>query len=186
MDELVYLGARKLGPDIMLANVWEWLHRNANHWAQIASVSPSHHNLKAIDEIDQRNLAYLNDCPAKAWQLLCAGTGETIYGASALSWCQGATFDDVVAMWRRTKVPLVPTATFVRATRLINRNVLPKANSLRSILDQPERGTLYCCILISASNQETFIDLSREDFRNAAQEIFSFARFNNSHSQTVV
>lgn len=157
-----------------LPRLWDWLHRNGEHWQRLYEVAPHHRNLATLDEVDRRNLGMLAQCPANRWITFCEAAGTTPLGAVALSWCVDAELRGVWEMWQTAVPALEPSPAFLRPTRLLSPNAAPRSRRLSNLVRQSQDDGMVLCILIAAVGSELEFDLDDGELRRANTRIAAF------------
>ncbi len=156
----------------LAVQTWMALHANADHWLEHLdnpNLSEEYdHSLAS----DRELLQSLESFPAERWQQLCYGTGWTTLGASALSWCEGASLEQVLTAWNYSPEVASPSKTEERAAVLLNPNLLPPAK-LSSVIEAAKTGPNVWLLLYAFKANGTSVeqDWSEEKLRQLNKAI---------------
>lgn len=151
---------------LSLPEIWMGLHAGQKAWEQAAPADRA-----TIDESDRSILALLCEVEAARWSALCAAAGWTPVGASALSWCAGASLSEVRTVWE-TVQPILPTCDAAcRPAHLLRSEVLPARQRLSDIVLAGDHSNLQICLMIANEPISIEIDLPSETLRTAAPEL---------------
>lgn len=113
----------------------------------------------------------LPDAEAEHWILMGQGSGMTVYGAAALSWCRGAELDSVFAAWAASGCSLKSGEPYERPARHINPAVLMPTSSLREITIGANGKFLPFYVRIAAAVKPLEFDLSVDVLRKADPQV---------------
>ncbi|KZK95250.1 MULTISPECIES: hypothetical protein [unclassified Pseudovibrio] len=126
--------------------IWMAVHANADHWLEQfdnPNLSKEYdHSLTS----DRELLKSLGSFPSERWQQLCYGAGWTALGASALSWCEGASLAQVLTVWSLSSGATAPSKREKRAAVLLNPKLLPPAK-LSSVIETAKTGPCVWLLL---------------------------------------
>jgi len=172
----VFLGSHKDQSSKLLAKTWISLHENAKAWISTPLGEIQKKDRKLFDVADTNALSALQSINVNIWQSLCIGTGMTVYGAVALSWCEDAELSQVWEGWEASGFPLKPLPEFERPARFINPALLPTTNSLKEIITIAENKSLPICAMMVAKRDSLEIDLPESMLKSATPQIASFLK----------
>lgn len=179
-----YFGALHVGNGLYPAHLWYEIHNNATSWFLSFQQNENINVLNDVTEFDVKLTKNLSDLPAERWSALCSAAGWTVYGAVALSWCEGAKLEDVWSGWLASGFPLKPLPEFERPARFINPALLTDKTTVEGInqwsIDQqyPNQETyaLAVCATIAALKTPLEFGLSPEQYAVATPQIAAFLK----------
>ena len=176
-------GAVDLGDGLTPIDVWQGLHANARAWSDVPYAGSQSQDHILIDGTDLSVLKALENYSAKGWHALCTAAGMTVYGAVALSWCEGAELSQVWDGWEASGFPLKPSPEFERPARFINPTLLPQTNKLSGILEACNNKyqdeaiyNLAICATIASQKEPPEFDLPPENLTRAQPQIAAFLK----------
>ena len=171
-------GAFLLLDDWSPIDIWYLLHRHADIW-----ITSSNANCEKIDGTDAGVIRSASSIQATRWSALCAAAGWTVYGAVALSWCEGAKLEDVWAGWLASGFPLKPLPQFERPARFINPALLPQTNKsgeINKLMKEtsPDGNTYQLAVsaAIAALKEPLEFELEPEQYKDAMPQIAAFLK----------
>lgn len=177
-----YSGAVRLGDDHTLPTLWASLHLSAKVASDFADDSRVVAEIEGMERSDLFLLNSLADIEVKAWSEFCEAAGWTLYGAVAISWCKGATLQDVADAWTASGSPLKLSSAFFRARRLIKPDLLPKTRSLRELHEIAGGDAALYCVLLASETERIRLDLSSEEQSTIPDVVMPFLRAASKHS----
>ena len=157
---------------LTLSEFWLEIHESADKWNGVVASDER----KSIDSSLAGFLDGMYKLDSALWQSLCAAAGMTVYGAVALSWCEGAEISQVWDGWLASGFPLKPLPEYERPARFLNSALLPKTNSLAQIIAFCPDKTLPICAMIAALKEPLEFDLPIETLKIANPQIASFLK----------
>lgn len=164
-------GVVYLGDGITPVDIWQGLHANARAWEDVPYGASQDQDRLLIDGTDLGVLRALSDYPAEQWSAFCAAVGWTVYGVVGLSWCSGAKFEDIAAIWKDHEFPVTADDHLKRPARLINLAIVPETNSLTSLIKSVGNNLTSTCILIAIKGKHLDVDVSDKTIQGAAPQI---------------
>lgn len=140
-------------------------------WREITRLAEKHEQATGNDSevFDALTFEFLRDLcyvPVEDWHRMCNGLGATVYGATALSWCKGATLCQVIDGWRASGFPLKPLPEFERPARFVNPALLPKSRRLSVLSDAAKPDVFTLCIMIAHSDDPLEFDIGPQAFES--------------------
>ncbi len=168
-----------------LTELWHIVHHHAADWPSLPTGgSKIVYHRDRVDQEDLDTLTALQGVEAQRWSALCSAAGWTVYGAVALSWCEGAKLEDVWKGWLASGFPLKPLPEYERPARFINPALLSDATSIEGInqwsIDQKypdlETHALAVCATIAALKSPPIFGLPPEQYAHAAPQIAAFLK----------
>ncbi len=130
-----------------------------------------------LDEILTKNLERLKNSGVSNWITINQVSGWTVYGAVAMSWCEGAELDQVWEYWEASGFPLLPRPEYERPARFINPEILPDTTSLTALSELAGNKTLPLCAMIVAMGDKPLeFDMSEAQLRSASPQIAAFLK----------
>ncbi len=174
----IYKNATEIADEIYAPTIWVALHDNAALWERVGMAGDTLSQRANIDENDRALLKLLQNFPAESWQSLCAACGMTVYGAVALSWCQGAELDQVFAAWEASGAEMEAVPEWERPARLLNPALLPETESLRELALRADNDATRLAILLAARREPLVFDLSERQLLSANAKLQGFLRQN--------
>lgn len=174
MDRLYSDGSYSFGGDLTLPYIWVSLHMNAELAAQ--SEREAWHPQEAARFTEQLNFLCrsLRDVPAERWVAICQAAGWTVLGAVGLSWCAGATFDQVCKCWHVSGYDLRPDRDGTRPAQTLNPDILPASHALSEIVRECEGQELAICITLAARETPIAYDLPADVLVQASAMLSGF------------
>ncbi len=161
------LGSLKPKDDLTLPYIWTSLHLNAQMEQEtLANPRLSRETARRAGEMAYV-LAALRDVPVQRWFQLCDAAGWTVFGAVALSWCDGATADHLWHAWDLTGYDLRPEDAAERPCTFINPEILPASTALSEIVTACDNLSLRICVCISAMAAPLDIDIDHDQIEAA-------------------
>lgn len=121
-------------------------------------------------------LSELNSISSDYWYGIMVNAGTSVYGAVALSWCEGAELAQVWEGWEASGFPLKPLPEYERPARFINPALLPATNSLKELVDLVEAKSLPICALMVAKRDTLEMDLPDAMARVANPQVAAFLK----------
>lgn len=174
VESNVYQGAGTYKDN--LVQKWVSFHEDAKEYNQIQGLKSGYFR----DEVDKKSYKKLFDfskIKCKQWHSLCTAAGWTVYGAVALSWCEGAVLKDVWKGWEASGFPLIPKPEFERPARFINPALLPQTNKISEIKDASGSNILaFCAMIVALGDTPPDFDLSSENLKTAPVPIAAFLK----------
>ena len=164
-------GALTFDEVFTLPRIWFDCHECAEQWLASPSNPRQIHDRKMVDDAQRDATKHLAKTPASRWFYLCTAAGMTVYGAVALSWCEGAELSQVWEGWEASGFPLKPLPEYERPARFINPALLPTTNSLLELVKLAENKPLPICAMIVAKGDALDVDLSVNMAANASPQI---------------
>lgn len=184
-----------LSEELTPVDLWQGLNGNAKAWQELIFNPENTEVCARIDGSDRQFISYLQNFPASRWLMMCHGTGWTVYGAVALSWCAGAKLEDVWSGWEASDFPLRPEPASERPARFLNPALLPAVvtgsnpeqntavtagattpRSLRALTEAAENRPLPLCAMIAANDLPIIFDLPADMLSKASPQIASFLK----------
>jgi hypothetical protein len=146
-----------LGDGLTPADVWQSLHASERRW--MAQGAPDQRLAfgQFVDASDRQVMASLQSFPAARWTSLCDGAGWTPIACAALSWCEGATLDAVLGMWRVLGAWPQPGNAAERAAGFLNPALLPESRFM-ALLEKGKDG-IGTAVLIAARAEAPALDI---------------------------
>lgn len=163
----------------MIVDLWREILRFAEkHW------EAGSEDREIYDALSYEFLGDLRKVSAEDWSNICGGLGHSVYGAVALSWCQGATLAQVWSGWLASGFPLKPLPEYERPARFLNPALLPQTETLNQITGwvneqrYPDAATydLALSALIAGSQTPVELDMVPEAMRQARPQIAAFLK----------
>jgi len=170
----VFTGAHMLDDALTAVDVWQLLHSDAKEWDTTPRNSKFFKIREMLDQADYEALKKLREFPATSWEHLCFGAGWTVYGAVGLSWCEGADFAKVSDCWLHSGFELNTQESSLRAARLINPDVLPKAVKLSALVDELENNSFRISLALAARGGKIKVDLPPQSLEPAPVQLVPF------------
>ena len=172
----VLLGSYRDQSCQLLADTWLTLHKNAKAWIKAPLGNIQNEDRALFDAATMNSLSALQNIDASVWEALCIGTGVTVYGAVALSWCEGADIQDVWNGWETSGFPLKPLPEYERPARFLNPALMPKTRSLKGIVDAVGNSSLAICAAIASSPEPLEFDLDPKVMQSAKPQLAAFLK----------
>lgn len=173
----VFMGACLLPDNVSLPHLWHRIHSNASILASSSNESPTFSDQENVDRKDICLIEALSKCHADKWHSLCAAAGWTVYGAVALSWCEGAVLKDVWKGWEASGFPLIPKPEFERPARFINPALLPQTNKVSEMISASGSSVLAFCAMVAALGDNPLdFNLSDKGLKGASRQIAAFLK----------
>lgn len=144
-------------------SVWLEVHSANQFWAKTYVQlldTPRHSTALRIVEDNRETAISLSSFPVERWKNVCNGFGWTTIAASLLSWCAGATLEDVLDFWRSKQIFPERGIGHDFPALLINPQLLP-GDSLTDIIrtGKDEIGVL---VILASKMGDIDIDVSKE------------------------
>jgi len=150
--------------------VWIELISGARFWkstyAEMFQTTKHNQMLEVLSRY-RRLAETLHSFPAERWQQMAMGAGWNAVACTALSWCQGASLEPILAIWREfDEFPAQkPAADF--AALIFNSSLLPE-NRLSSIV-AAGKDCIGAALLLAARTETPIIDLSSKSISQLPQ-----------------
>jgi len=170
----VFNGAHMLDDALTAVDVWQLLHSDAQEWETTPRNSKFFKIREMLDQADHGALKKLRKFPATNWEHLCFGAGWTVYGAVGLSWCEGADFAKVSDCWLHSGFDLNTQDNSLRAARMINPDILPKATNLGGLVEELENNTFRISLALAAQEGAVKVDLPPQSLEPAPAQLVPF------------
>ncbi len=163
--------------DMSLPYIWASLHLNGD----LTKEFENNEQLTIEFERTLSQIVFLlesvKELDNKVWHTLCTGAGMTVYGAVALSWCKDAQLEQVWEGWEASGFPLLPKPEYERPARFINKELLPKSNSLKDITQSADNKSLPIAAMIVALEDEPLkFDLPESQIKGASPQVAAFLK----------
>ena len=166
-DLLAYSANINHAQSYRLPELWSNLHLSIVSWECGDPKRFNGENEAAATDRVFNLLKCLVDTPSENWLLICRGAGMTVFGAVALSWCEGATLPQVFDGWRASGFPLKPLPEYERPARFINPALLPQTRKLSEFATAAEPDILALCAMIAHSPEPLEFDVSHPSLRGS-------------------
>ena len=169
-------GAKVFSNDFTAVDIWRALHQNAQSLERAVFHGISQKDCNIFDDKDNHLYGLLSSLESSRWHSLCTAAGMTVYGAVALSWCEGAELSQVWEGWEASGFPLKPLPEYERPARFINPALLPQTNSLDALLDVESENELAFCAMLSALQEPLEFDMPVETMKKSPVQISAFLK----------
>ena len=147
------------------------LHRLARGWSDLWQSDDIEYERGNVDRMTRKHLSALNEGDAARWIALCDAAGWTPYAAVAVSWCKGATLEQVWQCWTAAGVPILPDPASMRPARFLCPDLLPETRSIRELTQVASDGPLGMSALIVALEGRITLDLSKKTLGAAPPQV---------------
>ncbi len=120
-----------------LPDLWRILHSNANLCARFVKGGQGQRKASISELIGDAEITIrreLQSIAAPSWERLCEAAGWTQIGAATLSWCNGASAEQVWRAWNKARVSLPADDVFFIAAQSMNEIFLFDGQTLSSFL----------------------------------------------------
>lgn len=132
----------------------------------------------------QSLLSGMKKVPSAEWARFCSALDWTVYGAVALSWCEGAELDQVWGVWLASGLLLKPIPELERPARFLNPALVPQVETLSAIVnaysgqftDDPDLYALAISASIAAQKNSLKFDMTQESLANAPPQVAAFLK----------
>ncbi|WP_144637223.1 hypothetical protein [Bordetella genomosp. 13] len=147
-----------------MPDLWRIQHSNANLYARFVRTGQPQRAAgisQMIGEGEATIRRELQSIPAASWVSLCAAAGWTHVGAASLSWCDGATEEQVWQAWTEATSSVVPTGdAFFIAARSMNPVFLFEERTLSSFVPHLLADEMKVYVSLAARCEQVSMDCS--------------------------
>lgn len=141
-----------------------WKNTYVSRWQ-----GPDRQSVEALIISRQADASALSAFPVGRWQMAAGGFGWTTLACSLMSWCRGASLDEVLSAWRALDAtPAAETASDFAAL-MINPALHP-GNSLSKII-RHGKDEIGVAVLLSAQTDPVVIDIPDANFGSMPMHI---------------
>lgn len=178
-----FYGSIDLDGGLTPSDVWVRIHKNIDRIISYEALPRLPQETNFIQRDTLGLLGMLKSLDFNRWYAVCFGSGMTVYGAIALSWCKDAELSQVWEGWHASGFPLKPSPEFERPARFINPALMPVSDSLYDILNAEARKhedleihTLAICARIAAVQGPLKFDIPLDSLKTAPPQIAAFLK----------
>lgn len=147
-----------------LPDLWRIQHSNANVFARFVKTGQPQRAASISAMIGEGERAIrreLQSIPAASWVSLCAAAGWTHVGAASLSWCDGASEEQVWQAWAEATPSAVPREdAFFIAARSMNPAFLFENQTLSSFVPHLLAANMKVYVSLAARCEQVSMDCS--------------------------
>ncbi len=171
------LGLNRVHGQNTVVDVWRDISTQARLWAGIHHLPSRAKKAVELDDLSFEQIKSLNKINEKVWIGFCEAIGMTVYGAVALSWCEGAEIEQVWEGWEQSGFPLIPKPEYERPARFINPALLPETVSLSELASIAGNKSLpLCAMIVALQDKPLEFDLPADQLKSAKPQIAAFLK----------
>ena len=163
----LYEGAFETSDGFRLPDIWQTIHSNAFDWEHVPKNNNFFKLRKIIDDADKEVYGKLSEVPIDRWMTFCEAAGWTGYGAAAASHCEGASRTHVWNCFKSVPYILNLDESTMRLVGLINQEIVPKIDSLRSIVLETQNNVELVALQLIIAHSSAMIDLTEAELSSA-------------------
>ncbi|SAI66878.1 Uncharacterised protein [Bordetella ansorpii] len=144
-----------------MPDLWRIQHSNANLFARFARTSPPQRAAGVSALIGEGEISIrreLQSIPAASWASLCAAAGWTHVGAASLSWCDGASDEQVWQAWTEATPSVPKEDAFFIAARSMNPVFLFEDQTLSSVVPHLLADRMKVYVTLAARPEQVTVD----------------------------
>ncbi|MCD0501592.1 hypothetical protein [Bordetella petrii] len=147
-----------------LPDLWRIQHSNANLFARFVRTGQPQRAASISALIGEGEITIrreLQSIPAASWASLCAAAGWTHVGAASLSWCDGASEEQIWQAWTEASPSAMPFEdAFFIAARSMNPAFLFEGQTLSSFVPHLLVDKIKVCVSLAARCEQVSMDCS--------------------------
>ena len=166
-----WTGAKEVGDNVRLPDVWAALHSNADAWNRAALAADAHHRRNMIDDSDKAVLGALESVDALIWGTFAGAAGWTAYSAIATSWCEDPNIVEVATVWAPLALPYLSKPAAKRSARLLNPKYKIADRKLSTLIGGSSQSNELLCLHILSDQAPLVYDMDQAFLQAAPPEV---------------